>query len=183
MKVMQLHSSNGCEHLASITHDGELYTNGYNARGQLGHGVTSHVPNPQMVDALFGKHIVKVACSYYHTVAVSDDDEVFSFGRNDYGQLGQGDNEDKHIPCLIRALPLPAHAGAYSRASTSIRAVACGQYHTVISFTTGGLVAMGKNDYGQLGVESTEARKKPVQVRVGGHTACFCTRISECCLL
>ena len=106
-----------------------------------------------MVDKLFGKHIVKVACSYYHTVCVSEDDEVFSFGRNDYGQLGQGDNEDKHIPSQIKSL-----------VGRAVMAVACGQYHTIISLVNGGLVAMGKNDYGQLGVESTEARKKPVAV-------------------
>jgi RCC1 and BTB domain-containing protein len=106
-----------------------------------------------MIEGLFGKYIVKVACSYYHTVAVTEEDEVFSFGRNDYGQLGQGDTSDKHSPFRIDTLR-----------GRPVQAIACGQYHTVISFVGGGMVAMGKNDYGQLGTEDPSPRKRPVQV-------------------
>ena len=44
--VLQLVCSNGCEHTSAITEDGELWTCGYNARGQLGHvpqGLPVHV--------------------------------------------------------------------------------------------------------------------------------------------
>ena len=36
--VVTVHSSNGCEHLLCVSDDGALYSCGYNARGQLGHG-------------------------------------------------------------------------------------------------------------------------------------------------
>ena len=48
-KIVLIHSANGCEHFAAVSEDGELYTCGYNARGQLGHGVTSHVSSPRPV--------------------------------------------------------------------------------------------------------------------------------------
>ena len=67
---------------------------------------------------------------------------LFAFGRNDFGQLGLGDAKDKHTPQHIEALR-----------SHGIAAVACGQYHTAVAVTGGGLYTFGKNDYGQLGVE------------------------------
>ena len=52
---MQIFSANGCEHLVAVTADGELFTCGYNARGQLGHDSTSLVSTPRVVEALRGR--------------------------------------------------------------------------------------------------------------------------------
>jgi alpha-tubulin suppressor-like RCC1 family protein len=42
-----------------------------------------------LVDALNRKFVTSVGCSYYHTVfACADELEIYSCGRNDYGQLG-----------------------------------------------------------------------------------------------
>ena len=43
--------------------------------------------------------------------------------------------------------------------------MACGQYHTVISTLEIGVLSCGKNDYGQLGLESTEPQKKFAKVK------------------
>lgn len=42
--------------------------------------------------------------------------------------------------------------------------LACGQYHTVVSTAEIGVQSCGKNDYGQLGVESTEFQQNLVPV-------------------
>jgi RCC1 and BTB domain-containing protein len=101
-----------------------------------------------------------VACSYYHTICVAEDDELFGFGRNDYGQLGLGDNTDKDSPQPIQLLR-----------GKPVLSVACGQYHTAVSLATGGIFTFGKNDYGQLGIgdddlgESSDMMKRrPVRV-------------------
>ena len=76
---------------------------GYNARGQLGHGTTTHISSPRLVEALLGKRVSKVACSYYHSIVATDNEQVFAFGRNDYGQLGCGDNVDStETTCATR---------------------------------------------------------------------------------
>ena len=36
--IVSVNSSNGCEHLMCLDDDGHVYSCGYNARGQLGHG-------------------------------------------------------------------------------------------------------------------------------------------------
>ena len=58
-----------------------------------------------MVEALNRKFVTTVGCSYYHTIfSCSDDLETYACGRNDYGQLGLGNQEDKTIPTLIETL-------------------------------------------------------------------------------
>ena len=37
----------------------------------------------------------------YHTLALKNDGTVYSFGDNNYGQLGLGDNNDRLLPVQI----------------------------------------------------------------------------------
>ena len=138
--VVQVYSSNGCEHLAAVTQDGELFTCGYNARGQLGLGSTTQVSTPRVVEGtLYNRRVVLVACSYYHTAVSTDADEVFTFGRNDHGQLGLGDHRDRLVPCKVDAL----------KTRCAVLSLGCGQYHTAVA-QEDGLRVCGKNDYGGL---------------------------------
>ena len=151
--VIQLVSSNGCEHTSAITEDGELWTCGYNARGQLGHGNKTHQSVPRLVDSLQQYRVRHVSCSYYHSIVSCEDDRIFGFGRNDYGQLGLGHNDDKLIPT-----PITFFHGQ------RIVDIACGQYHSLVSVGSGGIFAFGKNDYGQLGIVPNEPKWHPVMV-------------------
>jgi alpha-tubulin suppressor-like RCC1 family protein len=57
------------------------------------------------VETLNRKFVTTVGCSYYHTVfACADEMELYSCGRNDYGQLGLGHQDDRNIPTLIETL-------------------------------------------------------------------------------
>lgn len=80
--------------------------------------------------------------------------QVYTFGRNDFGQLGSGDVIDRKLPCLVDSLR-----------GQRVTSLACGQYHTVISTLEIGVLSCGKNDYGQLGLESTEPQKKFTKVQ------------------
>ncbi|RLN90046.1 hypothetical protein BBJ28_00009910 [Nothophytophthora sp. Chile5] len=124
--------------------NGRLYTVGFNMRGQLGLGTSASVTEPTLVQELAAKRVAYVACSYFHTAIVMDDGELFVCGCNDYGQLGTGDHNGRTVPRPV---------GFFSR--RPVLAVACGQHHTVASLSGGGVVAFGKNDHGQLGIDST----------------------------
>mmetsp|Transcript_30091 Transcript_30091/g.39615 ORF Transcript_30091/g.39615 Transcript_30091/m.39615 type:complete len:639 (-) Transcript_30091:210-2126(-) len=150
-KVTYISTANGSEHLLLVTEDGELFTCGYNTKGQIGHGTAQPSYLPKMVEALYGHRVTKVACSYYHSVIATDLDQVFSFGRNDFGQLGLGDREDRGQPAEVEGL----------QGRTTV-AIACGQYHTVVGIGGGGCYGFGKNDYGQLGMVGNEIRIRPV---------------------
>jgi alpha-tubulin suppressor-like RCC1 family protein len=124
---------------------GELYTVGLNLRGQLGLGMTSTITTPTLVRELADKRVVDVACSYFHTVVATPAGELFACGRNDFGQLGTGDTTDWFVP-------RPVNFFSRSLSARSVLAVACGQHHTVVALSSGGVVAFGKNDHGQLGL-------------------------------
>ena len=41
------------------------------------------------------------SCGSFHTTTLSGDGVVYSFGQNDFGQLGLGHNDDVSIPTCI----------------------------------------------------------------------------------
>lgn len=64
--------------------------------------------------------LAQVACSYSHTVVVTDDDRTWTFGGNDYGQLGHGDQSSRSAPAALACFQ-----------GLGVLSVACGVYHTV----------------------------------------------------
>ncbi|XP_052774404.1 serine/threonine-protein kinase Nek8-like isoform X1 [Mya arenaria] len=83
--------SMGTSHSAIVTVDGELYTCGANQFGQLGYQTDFNSKQAGQVVALQEHKINMVACGDTFTVAVSQDAEVFSFGKNARGRLGRSD--------------------------------------------------------------------------------------------
>ncbi|KAG2937663.1 hypothetical protein PC115_g4078 [Phytophthora cactorum] len=135
-------------HSAVVSSNGELLVFGMNDCGQLGLDHTQHQHTPQVVDALSSQIVTKVACGLYHTVAVTSGGEVYSFGKNDYGQLGLGHARNMKVPTLVKT--------SLGESDEKIVAVSCGYYHTVTISEKGKLVTWGRNDYGQLGIGSKE---------------------------
>lgn len=141
VRTVKIFSGNGSEHLAALSANGNVYTVGFNMRGQLGLDSATSVTEATLVDKLAGKRVVDVACSYFHTAIVLDNGDLYTCGCNDYGQLGLGDHSGQLVPRPVESL--------FRR---PVLAVACGQHYTVASLRDGGVVAFGKNDHGQLGL-------------------------------
>ncbi|RHY32967.1 hypothetical protein DYB32_002077 [Aphanomyces invadans] len=166
--VGQIHAYNGCEHTVVVAHDGSVASFGYNYRGQLGHGTTTSESLPKRIRGLDTRRVTMVSCSYYHTIlscaATTGGHltEVYSFGRNDYGQLGHSDTLDRRVPTLVESL-----------SNIPLVALACGQYHSVVATTANAVLAFGKNDYGQLGLEALDNQLVPAAVGADlwGHEA------------
>ncbi|GMF41206.1 unnamed protein product [Phytophthora fragariaefolia] len=135
-------------HSAVVSSNGELLMFGMNDCGQLGLDHTQHQHTPQLVDSLSSQVITKVACGLYHTIAVSSSGEVYSFGKNDYGQLGLGHARNIKVPTLVKT--------SLGESDEKIVAVSCGYYHTVTISEKGKLITWGRNDYGQLGIGSKD---------------------------
>ena len=92
-----------------------------------------------------------LAAGSYHTVTIKTDSTLWAWGLNDYGQLGDGTNENKNSPIQIGA-------------ETNWASVAAGEAHTVAVKTDGTLWAWGYNDYGQLGDGTNSSKNSPVQI-------------------
>lgn len=82
----------------------ELYFRGKGDNFRLGHGTEEHIRHPKQIEGLSGKKIVDIAVGSMHTLAVTDEGEVFSWGRNDQGQLADGAVASKADPSLMTCL-------------------------------------------------------------------------------
>ena len=80
----------------------------------------------------------RMASGSYHTAVLDRFGYLWSWGWNEYGQLGTGSDIDFRIPAKL------ASHGKF-------KSVAGGEYHTVAVRQDGSVVAYGQNTYGQLG--------------------------------
>lgn len=112
----------------------DLYSCGGGFRGMLGHGEEELERSPRVIEALLGRNIVYVACGVAHTIALSDDGEVFSWGSGRYGRLGQGHLRDRFSPLMIDR-PLRGR---------DVVQVACHEFHSAALCENGELFTWGK---------------------------------------
>lgn len=67
--------------------DGEVYSWGDNKSSQVGNGDSITVLSPFLVSRFITTKVTRVACGSYHTLAVTENGEVYSWGFNNYGQV------------------------------------------------------------------------------------------------
>jgi RCC1 and BTB domain-containing protein len=91
-------------HTAAITNDGELYTWGGGEHGQLGHGDKVNKTVPWLVSSLSKLNLVQITCGWSHTVALTDNGEVFTWGNGDHGKLGHGSSTKVTTPKQVESL-------------------------------------------------------------------------------
>ncbi|XP_015606913.1 E3 ubiquitin-protein ligase HERC2 isoform X2 [Cephus cinctus] len=115
----------GSQFSVALTRSGAVYTWGKGDYHRLGHGTDDHVRRPRKVAELQGKKIISIATGSLHCVACSDKGEVFTWGDNDEGQLGDGTTTALVRPRLVHALQ-----------GKKITRVACGSAHTLAWSTT-----------------------------------------------
>jgi hypothetical protein len=89
----------------AVTAVGHELTCGMNDYGQLGVGDTTNRLGFTQVDAgqLGGARIVMAACGWLHSVVVSAEGRVWTFGYGSYGCLGLNDEQDRLVPTLLAA--------------------------------------------------------------------------------
>jgi hypothetical protein len=87
-------------HSAAVTVDGDLYTWGDSFCGQLGHGEKGPLTSPVQVTAggLEDECVANISCGARHTLAVTEDGEVFSWGLGHFGVLGRSFTPYDHDP-------------------------------------------------------------------------------------
>ena len=83
-------------------------------------------------DIFQGKKVISIATGSLHCVACTDQGEVFTWGDNDEGQLGDGSTNAIQRPRLVAALQ-----------GKKINRVACGSAHT-LAWSTNKPVATSK---------------------------------------
>ncbi|KAL1960369.1 hypothetical protein VTO42DRAFT_8329 [Malbranchea cinnamomea] len=151
-------------HTGILTNDAEsnLFMCGFGPGGRLGTGDESTRFNFVCIQAggLAKKKIVALALGQDHSIAVSQEGEVFTWGSNKYGQLGytlpkSNNKNDTPIQTTPRQIFNPLK-------KEFIVGAAASAIHSVV-FTSTGVYTFGKNE-GQLGLIDSDARSLEVQV-------------------
>eukprot|EP00262_Sarcandra_glabra_P007883 TRINITY_DN20990_c0_g1_i1.p1 TRINITY_DN20990_c0_g1~~TRINITY_DN20990_c0_g1_i1.p1 ORF type:complete len:441 (+),score=87.48 TRINITY_DN20990_c0_g1_i1:226-1548(+) len=96
--------SGGWRHSMALTSDGRLYGWGWNKFGQVGVGDNVDHCSPVQVRFPLEQKVLQISCGWRHTIAVTERQNIFSWGRGTSGQLGHGDSIDRNIPKVIEAL-------------------------------------------------------------------------------
>ena len=92
-------------HTVALSKNGEVYSWGYGGDGAIGHGDKKNVKSPKIVEGLKGENVVDVSCGREHSLVVTDKGVVYTFGSDDYGQLGVGKGPRyQRTPVVVRAL-------------------------------------------------------------------------------
>ncbi|XP_077231669.1 ultraviolet-B receptor UVR8-like isoform X2 [Tasmannia lanceolata] len=98
--------SGGWRHTMALTTEGKLYGWGWNKFGQVGVGDNVDHCSPVQVKFPHEQIVVQVSCGWRHTLAVTEGQSIFSWGRGTSGQLGHGDSIDRNTPKAIEALSM-----------------------------------------------------------------------------
>jgi hypothetical protein len=145
--------SAGIQHSMATDADGLLYTWGNNQYGQLGHGDITPLLSPKHVISGNLGFVTRVSAGLGHSLAINDSGEMFSWGDNQYGQLGDGDVATQLAPIQIPFFE-----------EDEIIAVEAGDTHSMALTQDGKLYTWGGNAYGQLGHDDLISRNTPAQV-------------------
>ena len=96
------------------------------------------------------KDFQAVSGGKYHSLALAADGSLLAWGNNEFGQLGDGTQTERHIPVTV---PL-----------TNASAISAGLQHSVALKADGTVWTWGRNNYGQLGNDTTTDSLTPIQV-------------------
>ena len=140
---------------AGIKTDGTLWTWGENFNGVLGDGTTTPRSSPGTTVG-GGTNWNSLSIREYRCSAIKTDGTLWTWGRNERGQLGDGTTTNRSSPVTT--------AGG----GTNWKQVSCGHIHTAAIKTDGTLWTWGHNFDGQLGTGDTTARSSPGTTAGGG---------------
>ena len=94
----------GHNHVLVLTDEGAVLSFGDGDAGQLGHGDRANQREPKVIEALRGVRVVAIAMGQDHSLVLTDEGAVLSFGHGGHGRLGHGDRKTQRTPKEIEAL-------------------------------------------------------------------------------
>lgn len=144
--------SNGVAHCLSVKSDGTLWSWGSESFGRLGlNSTTVDRSSPVQVGALTNWKLI--SAGRYHSLSIKTDGTLWTWGRNNLGQLGLGNAVDVSSPVQIGS-------------TTDWKEISVTDLSSLAIKTNGTMWSWGRNEFGQLGLGSVISFSSPVQVGV-----------------
>ena len=143
-----------------------LYSWGLGTYGNLGNGyrkdqdtpVLFHIMSPV---AKVKKQVKQIACGSRHSMALTTDGEVYSWGFGRNGRLGHGSIADFDVPQRIEAFQVSE--------DKKITEICCGDSHSLARSKDGRVFSWGSGSYGRLGLGAENDQYAPKTIEAIKH--------------
>ncbi|XP_061657060.1 probable E3 ubiquitin-protein ligase HERC1 isoform X5 [Syngnathoides biaculeatus] len=142
----------------SVSADGAVKACGKGSYGRLGLGDSNNQSMPKKLVLEPHRNMKKVSSSKGsdgHTLAITMEGEVFSWGDGEYGKLGHGNSATQKYPKIIQG-PLSGKV---------VVCVSAGYRHSAAVTNDGELYTWGEGDFGRLGHSDSLSRNMPTLVK------------------
>lgn len=128
-------------HTIMLKVDGTVWSYGIGKYGELGNGKEG--ASDEVVQAIFpkGTVITKIAAGENHSLALDSNGNVWVWGRNNYGQLGNSNSNNILVPTKVSGL-------------SKIKDIAAGIYTSYAIGEIGEVYSFGLNANGECGIGS-----------------------------
>ncbi|KAK4303800.1 hypothetical protein Pmani_024218 [Petrolisthes manimaculis] len=134
---------------------GDIYGFGLNNYNQLGHEDTSTKFQPVLIKGFSGKTWKQISGGQHHSLALTEDGEVHSMGRREYGRLGMGDIKgDMLVPTPIPSLVKEKGV-----------VISAGECVSIVVTESGSAYGFGMGTNQQLGQGNDDDQLEPKVVR------------------
>jgi len=154
----------GAQHCIALTEEGTILSWGSNTQGQLGLGSSEiEFLEPTIIASLNAFPISQICAGAYHSGVLSPSGTLFTWGKNNWGQLGHGNSDSfQSSPRLVKTLR-----------HQEVVFVAMGEEHSVCRTRNGGVFSWGHGGNGQLGHNSMANVTQPKKImELMGTTVC-----------
>lgn len=149
--VVAIGQGSAAKHSIVLKIDGSVWSWGDNEFGQLGIGNSDVINSsaPRLIEGVYG--VVAIAVGNKHSLALTDEGVVWSWGNNEKGQIGHMNQAESFVPKLIYGM-------------TNVVSIASGYNHSMALKQDGTVWTWGENNLGQLGIGNKSNQVKPVKV-------------------
>lgn len=138
----------GDVHSSALSSKGRVFTWGFNYDGRLGyesdHDLYEVVDITDNFKLSEDEKVVSLNLGYTHSSALTSSGRLFMWGENEYGQVGNGLDDDIYLPTDITT-------NFVLNDDEKIISVKIGRMHSSALTSYGRVFTWGKNEFGQLG--------------------------------
>jgi alpha-tubulin suppressor-like RCC1 family protein len=129
---------------------------GFNISGYLGIGSEDKSYRKLMLNQyLNNEFVIDISCGFQHSLLLTNCGEVYAWGDNYRGQIGNGCNSNQLIPIKVKGFN-----------DKKVVMISCGGGHSMALTECGHVYSWGLNDCEQLGIGSTVDSNEPKLVAV-----------------
>ena len=147
--------------MSAYSIDEQIYTWGRNNDGELGDGTTSDKYLPTNITSQFnleeGETIVSMKLSFSHSLLLTSTGRLFSWGRNEQGQIGEGS-----FSKILSPTNITLYLGLAN--GETIDNIYVGGHQSTVITSNGRILVWGRNVYGQLADGTKTNQPSPVDI-------------------